>query len=160
MMKGLYTSILNTGFFRIIKNQWWFGLLIVIFSGLWCYPPNIINFNRIKGTVVNVYSGKHIVHVSGKGSFEFDKLILMLEDSSKYSINIRLKPEIDSLNVIGKEVQIIYNNIRDHNSIRRLKINNHVISTEDKRIVVIFFLSVIWVVLGCVSEVIRVWKSV
>ncbi len=160
MMKELYTRISNTGLFEILKNQWWIGILTGIFSGLWCFPPNIINFNRVKGIVVKVYVSKDIVHVSGRGSFEFDELNLMFEDSSTYSINLILKPEIDCLNVIGKEVEIIYNNIGNHNSIRRLKINDYLISTEDKRLVFIFFASVIWVLVGGISEVIRIWKSV
>jgi len=160
MMKVLFIRLPTAALCKFIKNQWWIGILVGIFSGLWCFPPNIINFNRVKGVVVNTYAGKDIVHVSGKGSFEFDKYILVLEDSSKYSINLLFKPKIDSLNTIGKEVEIIYDNIGDQNSIGRLKINNHVITTEDNRLVVIFFLSVTWVIWGGFLELIRLWKSV
>ena len=162
MMKGLFTRISNTRFFRVVKSQWWIGILTGFFTGLAVFPPNIINFNRVTGNISKTYNKIEWVHVKGKGSVPFPTVFIVLSDSVIFnSADKKCIEYIEANNVIGKKVNIIYieREVGDK-SISKLTIDNQVVGDEDKRLVFIFFASVIWVLVGGMAEIIRIWKSV
>lgn len=154
MMKVLYIKMV-----AFFKAQWWIGVLFGVLSGLWCFPPNIINFNRVKGIVEKVYEDKYAMRVTGKGTFNFDEIVVVLKDSSKYYINVKNKSIFDKTNMFGKDVEITYVTIDDIKSIRKLVVSGDVVFTENKWLVILFFLSVLWGLLGGIGEVFRIWKS-
>ncbi len=160
-MKVLFIRLLNTGLFKFIKHQWWIGILTGFFTGLAVFPPNIINFNKTTGYISRTYNQVVQVHIRGKGSVPFPTVFIILSDSTVFhSSDKKVLDYFTTYPSKNKFVEIKYKERRSGDkSISKLTIDNQAIGDEDKRLVIIFFVSLIWVIWGGIAEVIKIWKS-
>jgi hypothetical protein len=144
-----------------LKEYWMLGLVFGFFSGLFCFPPNYINFNKVKGIVMTQYDTVTYVRVAGKRGGRFEDLMLQLSDSASYGTNgEKAKIRILKNELIGKEVEIIFTKVNDINVIRQLKVNESKIVDDNKYLVTFFTLNLIWFLIGGIAEGIRFWKKV
>lgn len=146
--------------YSFFNEYWMLGLVFVFFSGLFCFPPNYMNFNRVKGTIVKQYEKIDYIKNPGKRGGKFDLLMLQLNDSTSYGTSGEKEKKIIQKNeLIGKEVEIIFTRVNDTNVIHQLKVNNYVIISDNKYLVAFFTLNLLWFLIGGITEGIKFFKK-
>jgi len=145
--------------YSFLREYWMLGLVFGFFSGLFCFPPNYMNFNRVKGVVIKQFDTTTYVG-SGKWAGRFEDLMLQLNDSISYgTCGEKEKIRILKKELIGKEVEIIFTKVNDINVIHKLKVDETIIVDDNKYLVTFFTLNIIWFLIGGVAEGIRICKK-
>jgi hypothetical protein len=132
-----------------------------IFFSLFVWPPNFINYNRANGEIVRVYEDILYVHIKGRGSANTNALYIVFKDSSVFfTVDKKTITELKDVRYVGKQAELLfYNQQKGRKGITKLVIDNVVIQDEDKCFVLIFLICVLWVIIGGIAEVIRIWKN-
>ncbi|PKQ66412.1 hypothetical protein BZG01_11450 [Labilibaculum manganireducens] len=157
MMRELFIRMLQMKF---IKDHWWLGVLLGFFLGMWVLPPNFLNFNRVEGTIVDVYKRETSIHVAGKGSASSMTLFIVLSDSTEYGTDVpSYQKEIIKMKPIGKRVKITYTIVQQFKNMQKLVIDNTLIIKDNILLLSLFLFCVLWVVLGGGAEIVRMWRN-
>lgn len=160
-MKALYTNIIKSKIGGFFMEYWWLAILLTIFTAMWMWPPNFLNWNRVSGKIARVYEGDQSVYVTQKGNFEFHALYIVLEDSSIYSsVEKKTIEYFKGQNYLEKKVELIYvKGQKERKRIHKLVVDGKVIEDESKWLVAIFLFFAIWSILGVIGEVVQIWNA-
>lgn len=161
-MKALFTKIIKSKIGGFFMEYWWLAILLTIFTAMWMWPPNFLNWNRVSGKIARTYEGELWVTVTQKGSAVTNALYIVLEDSSIYSTNGKnIIQEFRDKNYIGEKVELIYvkGQKQGERWIQKMVLEGKIIIDESKWLVAIFLFFAIWSILGVIGEVVQIWNA-